>query len=514
MEISISEATNLYEVGCSVEVNRILVDNSNLRKFSIGLNKLLSQIDKDDPAWNKAIAILRNVRWKLATVPLPFNHDMLNLAEAIAVVEDCVSKYRQIYFNQTDSLENILADLTNLVNSDVNPLGDAIHSALTRITTPSASRSLILRDGHYAAAVENYFNLRSTNTKVLTVAQLDVPDIYDEMVLIGATLWFPSYIFTSPRMRHMSVIQLAWLHDEVPTSSIFPASKKDNVFVETISESSSRVANQNDFVEAIDLFPVMDWNLIPHSVYTVKHFGGTQEVAVEAHCFTLASGQITYLEAEIGSRIFVVEFNPTKIAHLVPIESIQQGTYLVLRIGGEGDYIFSIADSILGKQAKDLRGEQLRWKELLCDLIDVKGIGLVSQSLRASGSARANHSNNVKRWASSNSIKTQDRKDFDAIMSVIGLASEANTLWQKMEIIHKAHQQAGQKLRKLLEREVLNADIRELERNGYIDCELPEVDGGGLLRVARVMERSPNTYMVSKRTTRKLIDSEELVLTI
>jgi hypothetical protein len=87
-------------------------------------------------------------------------------------------------------------------------------------------------------------------------------------------------------------------------------------------------------------------------------------------------------------------------------------------------------------------------------------------------------------------------------MTVLGLNAEAQNIWGHMALIDKAHLKAGQRVRTLLEREILAADTRELEGKGWMDYDVAEIEGEGALRVARVEDRAPETVRVPARATR------------
>lgn len=260
-------------------------------------------------------------------------------------------------------------------------------------------------------------------------------------------------------------------------------------------------------MESDELVPVTDWAAIASGTGTRGDQDAERPDMVDAYLFLLASEQAIYVEAEEGSRAYVVELGEGKELHLVPTRSIQPGTYIVARVDGEGDYIPAIADALLGDQAERLRFAQQRWTESLQQLIASAGMRAVISRLKAAGSARAKHGN-VRRWASSDSIRTADREDFRAIMQVIGLASEEDSLWQDMDLIDQAHLRAGQVVRKLLNREIRKGDTRELERRGWQGYDVKEIEGEGALRVARVEARAPETVRISARQTRELFSVE------
>src|SRR5581483_1940522 len=117
---------------------------------------------------------------------------------------------------------------------------------------------------------------------------------------------------------------------------------------------------------------------------------------------------------------------------------------------------------------------------------------------------RANRAN-LRRWLSAGSIRTEHLADFAALLRVAGLQEETDELWRDMEVIDQAHRRAGQRVRALLVREILEGDTRELEVRGWQDYDVEEIEGEGALRVARVEDRHPDPLRVSTRLTRQLL---------
>lgn len=260
-------------------------------------------------------------------------------------------------------------------------------------------------------------------------------------------------------------------------------------------------------MESKELVPVTDWSAIVSSTGAAAEHGGEREQTVDAYLLMLASDQAIYLEAEEGSRAYVVEIAEGKELHQVSTRSIQSGSYLVTRVGGEGDYIPDIADALLGDEAPRLRAEQLRWTGDLQTLITEIGLAAVCDRLKDAGSGRASPSN-ARRWASDSSIRTASFADFLAIMQVIGLEPEAESLWRDMDLIDQAHLRAGQRVRALLNREIRQGDTNELERRGWQDYDIAEIEGEGALRVARVEARAEDPVRIGPQKARRLIAVE------
>jgi hypothetical protein len=505
MTTGMREAAELYETAAALTVDRVCVEDAGLRSFSLGLQRFLGQLgaDADDPYWKPVLARLRRARWELATVPLPLAHASLGLRDSAHFVAGCLRTCESVFPAHAEAaieLERALADISE---RESDPLG----AAAAELCKVFGSTVVILRDGRHAGAVEERF-AAAPNVTVRAPAELDASSrVYDRAVAIGPSSWFPRPVFAAPRAREIYVVQFDWLRDPPMDVAILPHPEAGEQASWRGMPGYDGARPGGGSMPAGELLPVTDWVAIAAGTGARSGQDAGRPDTVNAYLFLLASEQAIYVEADERSRAYIVELGTSKELHMVPTRSILPGTYMVTRVGGDGDYIPAIADSLLGEDAGRLRREQERWTAGLQQLVASMGMQAVAARLRAEGSPRAN-SGNVRRWASGDSIRTENYEDFLAIMRVIGLGEEAARVWQDMDLIDQAHLRAGQRVRALLNREIMKADTGELQRQGWQDYDVEEIEGEGALRVARVEARDPDLVRVSARQTRQLLPVE------
>lgn len=505
MTLGMREAAELYETAAALKVSRVCVEDAEVRSFSLRLRRFLGQLgaDADDPYWKPVLARLRRARWELATVPLPPAHASLGLRDSARFLAGRLRTCESVFPAHAEAATELAGALAEISERESDPLGAA---ARTLCEGPG-STVVILRDGRHAGAVEEHLG-SAYNATVRAAAELDASSrIYDRAVPIGASSWFPRPVFAAPRAREIHIVQFDWLRDPPMDVAILPPSEgaEQASWRGLAGYDGSRSGGGSMPPE--ELLPVTDWAAIAAGTGARGGQDAERSDTVNAHLFLLASEQAIYVAADEGSRAYIVELGASKELHMVPTRSILPGTYMVTRVGGDGDYIPAIADSLLGEQAGRLRREQERWTAGLQQLIASAGMQTVARRLRMAGSPRAT-SGNIRRWASGGSIRTENYEDFFAIMQVIGLGDEAARLWRDMDLIDQAHRRAGQRVRTLLNREIRKADTQELERRGWQDYDVEEIEGEGALRVARVEARDPDLVRVSARQTRQLLPVE------
>jgi hypothetical protein len=550
MSPSMLEAINVYDAAASATVSRTSVEDPQVQAFSHRVTALLRQLGDDaaDEYWAPVTRRLRRVRWELATTPLPLNHDSLELSESSAFIVSALRACDRIYPAHAVAARAVSQQLEELASMDSDPLGGAIVRLLTpgavegrvaggkacedeTVAVLDSSSSALLSDlgmrqgsndsphvaspdgddtaivlprSRHALAVQDHLASAGIPVTVVTAAQLAQTTVYGRATIVGSLAWYPSHVVAAPRAFRLHVVQYGWIRDDVPETSVFTGSEERAPMVPPLERLPPTSIPENDHqADSHELLAPTDWAAIgATSTPTEDGPAGRTPEIVQAYLLLLASDEAVYLEAEEGSRAYVVALGAEKELRQVPTRSIAPGTYLVTREGGEGDYIAAIANSLLGEGAGELRAAQRRWKGMLQELVQRLGLHAVVRRLEEAGSLRATEMN-ARRWASDSSIRTQDYRDFQAIMSVIGLDAEAEDLWKQMALIDQAHLKAGQRVRALLEHEILEGDTRELERKGWMDYDVAEIEGEGALRVARVEARAPETMPVQARTTRR-----------
>jgi hypothetical protein len=505
MTSSMQETTDLYDAAAGLQVRRLCVESEELRRFSVSVREVQQQLGKDaaDSYWRPVVARLRRIRWELATVPLPLAHPAFGIADGVAFLAERLRDCDRVFPDYASAAYDTIVLLEELGRSGEDPLGDAVRA----LRLPPEASVLVLRDQLHVLPVEQAL-AGPARIAVATPTQLArAPLVYGDGAVIGPASWFPREVFAAPKALRIEVIQFAWLRDPAVTTGLFAGGEMGPGGEGSLLADYSGRGKQGTNLGSADLIPITDWAAIASRTGGAAPAGEERADTVEAYLLLLASGEAVYLEAEEGSRAYVVELGTVKELQMVPTRSIVPGMYVVVRVGGEGDYIPAIADALLGERAPLLRGAQQRWKERLRQQVASDGTRAVLSRLVSAGAPRASRAN-LRRWASPTSIRTEDYADFDALMKVVGLEGESKALWSDMDLIDQAHLKAGQSVRKLLVREILNGDTGELETSGWQDYDVAEIEGEGALRVARVEASAPGTLRVPPRQTRMLVQVE------
>ncbi len=492
---SLLNVSALYELAATWEGDRVLVEHPASEQFSAGVGQFLAALGEDqhEDFWSGITRPLKRLRWVLATTPLPINdpaHHVRDVSDAV------VPRLRQC--EQTaPALAHLAEELAELLEHlwacGDDPLGDAVREA----SSDSLSRVvLLLTDGRLADAVADAF----PESRVLTAPQL-LRTRTARAIAIGPSAWFPPAIVRAPRAEHLTFTYFGWLRDRDPDPDLLigSPSRVRSAIAKPLERSASRVpVHVGADSDAAEWIPRIEWNAITRVARRNARFGYGEPVP--AQLFVLVSGDGVYLDVKDRAQAYIAELEDEINVRQVPVSSLREGTFLILRTAGEGDYIRELADSLLGSRAAHLRALQARWKEKLGRELEKHGARAVCGRLTRLGAPRAREEN-VRRWASHDSIRPDDPRDFAAICELVGEPSEE--LWAAMNVIFTAHLQAGNEVRKLLVDEIRKADSAALLRRGWSDYDVESIEGEGALRVARIAGRAPDTVDVPRSRLRK-----------
>jgi hypothetical protein len=516
-EVSVAAASEIYACNVAVGVEHRRVRHLQFRDFCFRIRHLLKALGETgaDEYWRPIVSTLKRYRFEASVAPVGFGNKCLMPPETIYKIELQLERCRRLFQPELAAEGTILLEtLKGLVAADDNPL-------LNELTDLAATKPLTiaLKEPRHVPVLEEVLVNRGLSDvmKVVSEAQLRGGKCYEKIACIGARSWYEDYIFRAPRAPRLIVVRFEWIHDARPRGHIFDGwervrttlniqrrheDKADDVTMRAVDIS-------DELIESEELMPRLDLANISRQY---ARPGSTDDEAMDdvvAKLFQLEGAHGVFLEADERATALVIDLEEderrrvkrARTAHITP------GMFLLLREGGGGgDYLVPIADKVLGERAAGLRKFQKRWKESLRSVVRQFGLPEIVRKLRTFGAVRANEVN-VRNWMSERNIRTEDPRDFRAIMTLIGLSKESEHCWQFASEIARAHQRAGAVVRKLLLKQVLRSDLTELETAGMMRFELSEV-GGNPLAALRVLRISPEVVRISASHTGKLIDLE------
>jgi hypothetical protein len=481
---------------CSApNISTHLVDDAEFHGFCLALRAFTSSLESQslDDYWLKFLRPLRSYQFVMCSTPLPFDYVMAESGQVLGDLERRLEWCRRIYPGFAQASRQLLDRLVTLSHRSSSPVFSACEKLRLQAEQGVA---VVTKEGRLVPLVEKLLRERipSTVIDVVTPSELRGETCFPELIVLGPMRWFPD-LFRSPRSKQIRVIRYSWMADVRPRAPFEGSLKADH------PESIARpmlVGPDEDWAiksDTLKLFnpdeflPTINWELLERSVFahpSSSHDESYDDEYVAARLFQLEGGDLVPLDASPEASVTVVDSSqeePESVRR-IPVAHIEPGMFLLIRKGGEHEYIVPVADRILGQHAEHARSAQRQWKEALRAMVRRDGRDDVVYKLRQFGSGRANDAN-LRNWMSFRSIRTEDQRDFQAIMQLVGrTSSESADCWKTMSIIDHAHRQAGQFVRKLLLAKVQQpGNLKLLQRLGRMDLDLPDIEGVDLVIV-------------------------------
>ena len=482
---TLAEANQFYRYAAHREISRHIIKHDAFSSFCLTLQAFLHKLGEaaDDPYWQPFLRYLSRYRFVQSATPVPFDNSTAFSPAKVSDFETHLRLGRTLYPTFAAPAEDLLEKHMNIAAQPCNPLLDAIKEHLTD------ESAIVVKDrGLVGPTQEAILTTLPCPARVLVPAQLNHHECFEHLIVLGPARWFPDYVFTAPRAPRIDIMLCAWIRDTwKPTPSFV------SIASQTVQEPAFPASHGlPTTIDAESALPTISWSaIVQDAKQTAEHDHNEREALL----FLLEGGGAVFLEneehASVGTIDLTDNVKPVKRART---NELAQGMFVLLRTSGGGDYIVPIADRILGPQAATARAKQRQWKQLLRDSILKEGAIVSVEKLRMYGSRIANETN-LRNWISDRNIKTAGFEDFNAIMTLIGKAEHAQTYWDTMGMIDRAHRKAGFHIRRLLLRQVHEANLKQLQDQGTLEFTIPNEDGGSITAF-RIEQVAPETYQI------------------
>ncbi len=520
--VSISMAEEIYACATSLTIYRREVEHKLFGEYCFELGKLIRSLGDaaEDAYWEAFLRPLRRYRFESSAAPLPFSHHYLRGPLLTERLRDHLTGCERIFAEFSAQARHVFDLFSELASSHDNPLLIPIMDVADGGKYGDCA-ILTVRPGlvgHVESVTRANPRLRGVRT--VGVSQLRDEPCRGRLIVLGPACWFPEHVFTAPRAREIDIIRYAWLPDQWRSEALFLGGSEGEVW-----SASSRVAEMLSagsgpdrqvgapvfVLDSEEVMPRIDWESIKRRADLRQHGVQSDNGDVEhteAFLLMLEGDMAVLLDSSEGARTTIIDIDQ-EIGALVrrsPVADVEPEMFVLLRTEGGGEYIVEAANKILGEEAAHARGVQAHWKALLKQDVARSSPRDVVAELRRHGSTRANETN-LRNWMSYRSIRTDDRRDFEAIMHLVGLSDSADDYWATMTQIDSAHRMAGQLIRRLLLREVRALNTQDLVTRGRADFELPEA-GAGSLTAFRVRYIPTESVVVPVHRLGKVFDLE------
>jgi len=480
---AMGKASSVY--ACSRQWTLIphLISFPELGKFSFALKQFMKLLDRsmEDPYWAGFIRSLKRYQFDVSATPWLVVRRQEYTRECRRNAAEQLERCELMYPAFVEPARALVATLDAIESCEHEPLLAELQATASGVKDGQRAAVIITESRLVSIAREAIATVPDyAQWPVLVPRNVRGLDTYDCLAVIGSPGWYrrAKYVFSAPRSSAIHVLCYDWMSVRwQPEPALVAPAKGSSQGRQIRMEYTPAVPGITDE----DVIPLRaDVDSVLRRVE--REYGGEGDYQrVEARLLILEGDKGVFVEAEGDATVLVIDLNQgakQRVRRLIH-RNIEPGLYILLRTESGGDYVVPIADQILGDQVEDLRDMQQTWKARLRMAARKNGIDETVASLRNYGSKVASHQN-LRNWMQDRTIATDDEQDFFAIMKLVDLHNEAPAYWSAMRAIRRAHQKAGNKIRRQLVEQVNKSDLAELERMGLMEFTLDEKTGGSL----------------------------------
>lgn len=487
----LQEIQLVYDVHAACQVKAHKVSEPQIASFSLSLRRVSRSLSRNDPFF-ALLAPVRRYGYLLATSILPVNHPQLYPSDGLEQLKRERARVAASYPRMVEDFDELIRSLVSLRSYDKAPLLIQMNRIAGK--APVRSQAILIRDTEYLLLVRETLSKLwgGQPPEVVTAQHLMELRCFDRLFVSGPASRYPDHVLRAPRARYLDIVRYDWTRDEVQTGSLFVKPIVSPIERENITTSSIKPEIHESAFDLEELNPVVDVGSVARQYGTHNH----QEI-VEARLVLLEGGSGVFLEPE--DMLFAV--NPTlpeyERIERVPLSSLAEGDYLILRTEGGGDHVAKVADGILGENASILRKRQEVWKSRLQEQVRLQGISKVASQLTRLGAKYAD-SANIRNWMAQRNLGPGTDGDFRAVLEFVGLGENIQAYLQALQNLRRAHRKAGHEIRRQLIEQIGCSDMKPLEREGFMEVTLPG-EHGGRLGIYRILSMPQETARVSYR---------------
>ncbi|XVQ11400.1 hypothetical protein ACQP1W_02140 [Spirillospora sp. CA-255316] len=496
---SILDADAFYRTARRPSASRWAIGDACSTRFAGALRALLRDLEEDasSSVWEPIVSAARAVRWRGAIDPVPFTSNHSSVAEPLAELLDLAGELSGSLDHQRGGfLDELVTAATAYRDSGNMAYARAVLECLS--SGDPSSTCLAVARSRRASPISEWLAETGQQAPVLGPREfLESGRVWDLAILPGAGDWFPPHMLLSARAEEITLVHPRWVRDSHRFYGVFGEFATRTVSV-TVREPPARDIHDPPALDlpARELVPQPDWSLVAASAPRPLVAGHPTEPCKLA---VLGGGYAIWLP--VGAQrirgLIPAARAGERVVNL-PIKGVHQGAILLLRLGStESAALRPLVDSLLGSRQATIRSLQEEWKACLRSRMAGPGATELSRRVRARGAQAVN----LQHWATDDSIRPRDDRDFRALLEVLGLLP-AEPYIEAGRTLRRAHAQAGHALTQALEEHVEHQDFAELEFSGLQELRLEGTPGLAAMVAFRVIAVSPNVTDVPSNHAR------------
>lgn len=434
--------------------------------------------------WDEFLHDLSWINWYWTNSVTPLNIIEADLKLRIDAIKLFIKDLDDIRANKFKNLNEIINKIEVITKIQDAPLIDEIIEHLD----PQSNVCFLANNLNALSSINSKIT-KSKKWHSMQPTKLRKDHIFDEMIIFGQINNFIGtkfidnsleFLLTSPRANKIYWSHYEWVYSNWKPVNYLEGSSPKTRPLSYNSEIFNSIKNKNmsAFSEASIKPSINEEKLLERIKANIeKEDLNDQETSEEAHCFILSQKQNgNNLAAYVlkGDKAKVIDdFNGDGTLDIEDVnpEQVGVGMYILKRMEGvDRDIIEDIADDSLGEKSIELRLLQQKWRRALTKKINDSSEEFVIKELKKEGISFIDKGT-LKRWTTE-TIKPRSDQHFFILLKFLSLEKEFNKISEAMKLIQKAHVEAGQKIGKLLKKEINKMSTKNFSGEVQVDFNL------------------------------------------
>jgi hypothetical protein len=502
MPLPAGELNKFYDCLSVYEALLLRVGHDSLLAYCRWLGRIQRKIGRgggSDDRLHEKLSPYKRFMYDALSVPIPFSSEFYSYLPGKDYNERMRQELTISFPEVVDIYEDLLINLETLRASPDNPLLEAIISIARGQQFP-----LVVKSRRYVEFVRRASANAGLSADVILPSDLQ-PNKNTKIGFaigfsIGRPEWFPESLRRVPIARKITLVEYEWIKKIANPTALFVKPLRYTPLPDLAGADAVRIEDldEHEFISAGNADDVA--NLREYAIQELRldsHFGAESE-RVPARLAFFENNWMAFLSADDGTRYNVVQVRDAKNVQIARkrLRELQADDPLVLRIGGGGDYVEEVANSLLAHNAHPFREMQKRWKRRLQEKIDqYDSLELAVGALRMAGCGIATPPN-IRQWLAPRSIGLGARSDWSALCKFIGIGEEEEGVhWQSIRMLRKVHVRAGNQIRLELLEQLKKVGISQFYSSGTQVVQLPGHDDISLILLS-LMQIDPEILSV------------------
>jgi len=220
--ISFVAIDEIYSCSIGTSIKWAAVRFPELRAFATLLKRMIGSLDSSskDDFWGPTISKLRKLNFEFCAAPLSQEILQDQITSLLPLLKEKITPCRMMYPETVGRYVDLIKQLEILSNAHLPRLLNTVREL--PVTSPGKTALVICEPRlvpNTEKSLAQFIDLRKIT--ITTPSLLREEKCYDGMILVGPSRWYPNYVLSAPRAKHILLVNYSWIRDHWEAPDIF-----------------------------------------------------------------------------------------------------------------------------------------------------------------------------------------------------------------------------------------------------------------------------------------------------